>query len=49
MRQQLLLPSNVKSDMGFGLAYLHLTLTNSKGQRHFYAQFYDEYLRNGNM
>ena len=29
----LLFPSNMKSNMGFRLAYLHLTLASSKGQR----------------
>ena len=31
-KAKLLLPSNMKSYKGFRLAYLHLKLTNSKGQ-----------------
>ena len=36
----------MKSYMGFRLAYLHLTLTNSKGQGPDYVHFDDDYQGN---
>ena len=49
IRQQLLLPSNMKSYLGVRLAYLHLALTNSKGEYQGHAHFDFEYLENGNL
>ena len=39
----------MKSYMGFQLAYLHLTLTNSNGQCQDHGDVYDEYLGNGDI
>ena len=39
--------SIIKSCIGFRLAYLHLTLSHSKGQDQGYAHVYDEYLGYG--
>ena len=42
--QKFQLPSNIKSYMGFRLAYRHLTLTTSKGQGQGHVHFDDEYI-----
>ena len=46
-RLKSLLPSNRKSCMGFRLAYLNLTFTNSVGQDQGHAHFDSENLGNG--